>query len=168
MNFLRWLCLAFAVVCTIQVDPVLGDAGAYDLSNFPGCVARNKEVVEGDIPLAQLRYKSTANKETDNEDLHAAFVSRIQEKTSRKTGTVFDHYLNVTFTVYYRFDKGVYKQFASAVICEDEFGAKHNKCRNRSYFFFEHLDPITLAGVLVDDISRFTPIVRRCAWNKSP
>ena len=168
MSLLRLLCLGFEVMCAAQGNPALGDGESYDPSGFPGCVSLSQWAVEGDIPLTRLRYKSIARKETDDEQLHAAFLAHALREIRGDDGEKFDDDLHVTFAVYYRFDKKVYKQFASAIICKDEFGSKQNDCRNRNYFIFSHLDPVTLATVIVDDISRFKPIVRRCVWDRTP
>ncbi len=166
MNAQRFLCLVFTVACATQVNPVLGEAGSYDLSNLPGCVSQSQNAVEGDIPLTRLRYKSFAKKETDDEQLHAVFLARALKHIRDDEGEVFGDDLYVTFAVYYKFEKRIYKQFATAIICRRKFGSKKNECRNRNYFFFSHLDPITLANLLVDDISSFRPVVRRCSWDK--
>ncbi len=120
----------------------------------------------GDIPLTGLRYKSISQTETDDEHLHEAFLAQIQKKIRKKDEEKFGEELYVTFSVYYKYNKKVYKQIASAIICKNIFGTKDNDCRNRTYFFFSRLDPVTIANVLVDDIARFEPIVRRCVWDE--
>lgn len=166
MNALRLLCLAFTVAYAAQVDPALGDTRSYDLSNFPGCVSQRQDAIEGDIPLTRLRYKSVVKKETDDEHLHAAFLARALANIRGKDSERFDNDIYVTFAVYYRFNKGDRKQFATSVICENEFGSEENICRNRNYWLFSYLDPVTLAKVIVDDIVRSSSLIRRCAWNK--
>jgi len=168
MNFLRLLCLGFTVVCAAQVNPILGDAGSYDPSNFPGCISLNQEAIEGDIPLDRLRYESIPGKETDDERLHKEFLAHALKKIKGEEDKKFRNQLQVTFAVYYRFDKKVYKQYASAIICKYEFGYKKNECRNRNFYFFSYLDPATIADVIVDNISMSKPIIRRCSWDTSP
>ena len=146
MKILQFLCVWFSIACTTPANPVPDDAGTYDFSKFPGCVSRSKEVIQRNIPLSQLRYKSIAGKETDEEELHKAFIARALEKIQEYRDKKSDNYLYLTFAIYYRFNKNVYKQFASAIICKEKFGTKDNECRNRNYYFFSHLDPITLAN----------------------
>lgn len=139
---------------------------SYDAFNIPGCVSQNQWKITGDIPHSRLRYQSFMRGETDDKDLHEQFLARVMDKTRSNGNHVAIKDLHITFTVYYTFDRRVYKQFASAIICQRPFGSIENECRNRSYFFFSHIDPITLADVLVDDIASYTPIIRKCVWDK--
>ena len=166
MNALRSLCLVLTVLCVTKINPVLADAALYDLSNFPGCVARNIEVIEGDIPLAQLRYKSIAEKKTDKPNLHNLFLDHINKKIKDDNNKYLNNTYDIILTVYFEVNQNVYKQIAAAAICKDELAAKNNDCRNRTYFFFSHVNPIILADVIVNDISKNNPIIRRCVWDK--
>lgn len=139
---------------------------SYDASNIPGCVSQNQWAIEGDIPLSRLQYISFARVETDDKALHEQFLARVLDKVGKNAKKLSDDNMYITFGIFYRFNKKVYKQFAAAGICREPFGPGENECRNRSYFFFSHIDPITLADVLVDDIASNTPLIRKCVWEK--
>ncbi len=164
----RW-CLALlglAAASTAYVTLSGAEKRSYDASNISGCVSQNQWKITSDIPHSRLRYQSFMRGETDDKDLHEQFLARVMDKTHSNGNHVAVKDLHITFTVYYKFDRRVYKQFASAMICRRPFGSSENECRNRSYFFFSHIDPITLADVLIEDIASYEPIIRKCMWDK--
>lgn len=168
MSVLQILCLMMPWLCTIQANPaLLGSLQPRGSSAVPGCVTQAQDRIDGDIPLTRLHYMSVAKKETDTESAHAQFLTHALRRVRGGEHKPLDDDMYVTFAVYYRHDKGDYKQAASAIICTKQFGSKENRCRNRSYLFSVYLDPIRLADVLVEDISSAEPTFGRCAWTRS-
>lgn len=168
MSVLQILCLMMPWLCTIQADPaLLGRPQPHDPPAVPGCVTQAQDGIEGDIPLTRLHYMSVAKKETDTESAHAQFLTHALQRVSDGEHEPLEDDMYVTFAVYYRHNKGEYKQAASAIICAKRFGPKENRCRNRSYLFSSYLDPILLADVLVEDISSAEPTFGRCARTRS-
>lgn len=140
---------------------------SYDASNVPGCVSQNQWKIEGDVPQDRLRYRSLGRgKMTDDKVRHEQFLARVAVMTGAVAAQEAEGDMYVTFSVFYRFDRGVYKQLASAIICKKPFEVQENECRNRSYFFFTHVEPANLADVLMADISSFTPLIRTCVWDR--
>lgn len=167
-SYLGLLGLAAAWVVYAILWRANAPSPSYDASNIPGCVSQTQWKVEGDIQHDRLRYQSFTRVETDDKAKHELFLARVIEKTSQdgKRATGNDMYL--TFAVFHRYNRRVYRQTASAIVCQRQFGSSENQCRNRNYYFFRHIDPITLANVLVDDIASYKPLIRKCVWDKNP
>lgn len=125
------------------------------------CFAPSTNTLEGDISPDNLKYLSTAKKETDDKEKYTTFLKHALPILQEQAVDIKPDFY-VTFSVYFDSRQGGFKQFAAAVICKKRFGSEDNECRNRSYFSYSYNEPEILADIIVDDILKSEPIIRKC------
>jgi hypothetical protein len=126
------------------------------------CVVPPKhDGIAGDIPPGNFKYHAFGKSDTDDKSRYATFLKHTLPRLQGQDVEVEPDFY-VSFGIFFDFNRGGFKQLSSAGICKKKFGSTNNKCRNRTYYSFSYYGPEVLANIIVDDILKSEPLIRKC------